>query len=63
MIDYARKLSGNTKPRKRNEFAFDQAVTDVSGVEARLLMALKKKAPTKNRETEEKRLASKSLQK
>ena len=51
-LQFVRKLSGSTKPSKRNEFVFDQAVIDVSNVASKLLTALETNAPPKNREAE-----------
>lgn len=51
-LQFVRKLSGSTNPSKRNESVFNQAVTDVSRVAARLLTALETNAPAKNREVE-----------
>jgi hypothetical protein len=51
-LQFVRKLSGSTKPSKRNESAFNQAVIEVTGVAEILLLALETTAPPKNREVE-----------
>jgi hypothetical protein len=51
-LQFVRKLSGSTKPSKRNEQVFNQAVTDVTCVAEVLLQALETNAPPKNREIE-----------
>lgn len=51
-LQYVRKISGQTKPSKANEAAFDRAVDEVAAATARLLDGLVSNAPPKNREVE-----------
>ena len=51
-VQYARKVSGFTKPSQANEQAFEQAVDEVAAATARLLDALVTNAPPKDREVE-----------
>ena len=54
-VQYARKVSGFTKPSQANEQAFEQAVDEVAAATARLLNALVTTAPPKDREVEAER--------
>lgn len=51
-LQFVRKISGSTKPSKANEKPFDEAVTGIAAISARLLAALETSAPPKNREEE-----------
>lgn len=51
-LQFVRKLSGSTKPSRRNESAFNKAVIDVARVAELLLQTLETNAPPKNRELE-----------
>jgi hypothetical protein len=51
-LQYVRKISGFNKPSQANEEAFEQAVTEVTEVSARLLDHLVTTAPPKDREVE-----------
>jgi hypothetical protein len=51
-LQYVRKISGFTKPSQANQPAFDEAVSAVAAVSARLLEQLTTAAPPKNRELE-----------
>jgi len=51
-LQYVRKISGYTKPSQANQAAFDEAVSAVAAVSARLLEQLTTAAPPKNRELE-----------
>lgn len=51
-LQFVRKISGFTKPSKANEKLFQDAVDEISGVSARLLLSLETNAPPKNREEE-----------
>ena len=48
-LQFVRKISGFTNPSKANETAFLEAVAEVAGVSARLLVSLDTNAPPKNR--------------
>jgi hypothetical protein len=51
-LQFVRKLSGTTKPSRRNEAAFTQAVDDVAAAAAQLLASLEIQAPPRSREVE-----------
>jgi hypothetical protein len=51
-LQFVRKISGFNKPSQANEAAFEQAVTEVAEVSARLLQSLDTNSPPKNREEE-----------
>jgi len=51
-LQFVRKISGFTKPSKRNEAAFVSAVDDVARIARRLLTALESNAPPRNRDEE-----------
>lgn len=49
-LQFVRKLSGSTRPSKRNEVAFDRAVTQVSAAVHELVASLETSQPPRNRE-------------
>lgn len=51
-LQFVRKLSGSTKPSKRNQPAFDRAVEGVTAVVQELLTTLETAQPPRNREQE-----------
>jgi hypothetical protein len=51
-LQYARKISGFSKPSKANEAAFNAAVDEISAASARLLALLQGGGTPKNREAE-----------
>jgi hypothetical protein len=51
-LQFVRKLSGTTKPSRRNEAAFNRAVDDVTAAAAQLLASLEVQAPPRSREVE-----------
>ncbi|HSJ23782.1 MAG TPA: DUF2277 domain-containing protein [Longimicrobiales bacterium] len=51
-LQFVRKLSGTTKPARRNEEAFDRAVDEVAVAARRLLTSLETSAPPRSREVE-----------
>ena len=51
-LQFVRKLSGSTRPSKRNAAAFDRAVDEVAASVHRLLGALETDSPPRNREEE-----------
>ena len=51
-LQFVRKLAGTTKPAKRNEAAFNQAVDRIADVVHDLLHAMETTQPPKNREEE-----------
>lgn len=48
-LQFVRKISGFTNSSKANDTAFLEAVKEVAGVSARLLLSLATNAPPKNR--------------
>ena len=51
-LQFARKLSGFTKPSKANEVAFNRAVDQVTRAAEELLQSLVTNAPPRDREAE-----------
>jgi len=51
-LQFVRKLSGTTKPSKRNEAAFDRAVHSIAACARDLLQSLETSHPPRNREEE-----------
>jgi hypothetical protein len=51
-LQFVRKLSGTTRPSKRNEEAFERAVEEVTAAARRLLASLETSAPPRDREDE-----------
>ncbi len=49
-LQFVRKLSGTTKPSKRNEAAFERAVDSIATCARELLDALETSQPLRNRE-------------
>ncbi|ASY60194.1 DUF2277 domain-containing protein [Sinorhizobium sp. CCBAU 05631] len=51
-LQFVRKLSGTTKPSKRNEAAFERAVSSIAACASELLETLETSQPPRNREDE-----------
>ncbi|NRQ17270.1 DUF2277 domain-containing protein [Ensifer sesbaniae] len=51
-LQFVRKLSGTTKPSKRNESAFEHAVNSIAACARELLDSLETSQPPRNREEE-----------
>ena len=51
-LQFVRKLSGTTRPAKRNAAAFTQAVDRIADAAAELLQSLETNQPPRNREVE-----------
>jgi hypothetical protein len=51
-LQFVRKLSGTTRPSRRNQAAFDHAVDEVFAAASRLLATLESPAPPRDREEE-----------
>lgn len=51
-LQFVRKLSGTTKPAKRNEAAFGRAVHSIAACARELLDSLESSQPPRNREEE-----------
>ena len=61
-IQFVRKLSGSTRPSKKNEAAFDQAVEEIIVTTKTLLSSLVTSAPPKDRETEAQKARARAAQ-
>ncbi|MEZ4269477.1 MAG: DUF2277 domain-containing protein [Myxococcota bacterium] len=51
-LQFVRKISGSTRPSKRNQEAFDEAVEAIQSIARTLIDRLETQAPPKNREVE-----------
>lgn len=51
-LQFVRKLSGTTKPAKRNEVAFERAVASIAACARELLDSLETSQPPRDREEE-----------
>lgn len=51
-LQFVRKVSGSTRPSKRNAVAFDRAVNEVASAVHHLLLSLETSSPPKNRDVE-----------
>ena len=51
-LQYVRKISGSTRPSKRNEAAFEQAVERIAAATRDLVDSLETGQPPRNREVE-----------
>lgn len=51
-VQFVRKLSGTTKPSKRNQAAFERAVNSIAACARELLDTLDTSQPPRNREEE-----------
>ena len=51
-LQFVRKISGFTRPSKKNEAPFQSAVEEIAEISARLLKALETAAPARNRAEE-----------
>ncbi len=54
-LQYVRKVSGQQKPSRANEAAYEQAVTAIAHVTERLLADLVTSAPPRDRKVEDER--------
>lgn len=59
-LQFVRKLSGTTKPAKRNEAAFDRAVSSIAKSARELLDSLETSQAPRNREEEAAKARAKS---
>ncbi|SCW87496.1 hypothetical protein SAMN02927900_05957 [Rhizobium mongolense subsp. loessense] len=60
-LQFVRKLSGTTKPSKRNEAAFDRAVASIAACARELLVSLETSQQPRNREEEAAKARARSL--
>jgi hypothetical protein len=61
-LQFVRKLSGTTRPSRRNEEAFNRAVDEVADAARRLLASLEISAPPRDREVELRKARERSRQ-
>ena len=59
-LQFVRKVSGETRPSRANEAAFNQAVEEVAGAAGRLIRSLQTRAPARNREEEARKARERS---
>ncbi len=59
-LQFVRKISGSTRPSKRNEAAFDLAVTRVAAAVHELMAAMESDQPARNREADAEKARQKS---
>lgn len=60
-LQFVRKISGSTRPSKRNEAVFDQAVKDISANVHKLLEAMETTQLPRNREEEAAKARARTL--
>ena len=60
-LQFVRKLSGTTRPAKRNEAAFDRAVSSIAACARELLESLETSQPPRNREEEAAKARARSM--
>lgn len=61
-LQFARKISGFTKPSKANEDTFNRAIEEVSAAARRLMDSLVTNAPPRDREVEAERARARSAE-
>ena len=60
-LQFVRKISGSTKPSKRNEEAFDRAVDAISATVRELIGSMETTQPPKNREEEAEKARARAI--
>lgn len=60
-LQFVRKVTGTTRPARRNEAAFDHAVERIAATTAELLAALETNQPPRNREVEAAKARERSM--
>ena len=60
-LQFERKISGSTKPSKRNEEAFDRAVDSITASVRELIDSMETTQPPKNREEEAAKARARTL--
>ncbi len=60
-LQFVRKLSGTTKPSKRNETAFEHAIVSIAACARELLNSLETSHPPHSREEEASKACAKNL--
>jgi hypothetical protein len=61
-LQFVRKLSGTTRPSRRNEDAFNRAVDEVTAAARRLIASLETTAPPRDRDEEMRKARERSRQ-
>ena len=61
-LQFVRKLSGTTRPSRRNEEAFNRAVDEVTAAARRLITSLETTAPPRDRDEEMRKARERSRQ-
>ena len=61
-LQFVRKLSGTTRPSRRNEEAFNRAVDEVTDAARRLIASLEIHAPPRDRDEEMRKARERSRQ-
>jgi len=61
-LQFVRKLSGTTRPSRRNEDAFNRAVDEVTAAARRLITSLETTAPPRDRDEEMRKARERSRQ-
>lgn len=59
-LQFVRKLSGTTRPSKRNEAAFDHAVSSIAECARELLLSMETSQQPRNREVEAAKVRAKN---
>ncbi|MBU2404750.1 MAG: DUF2277 domain-containing protein [Alphaproteobacteria bacterium] len=60
-LQFVRKVSGSTRPSKRNKEAFERAVAEIAGSVRELLGSMETAQPPKNREEEAARARARTM--
>ena len=60
-LQFVRKISGSTKPSKRNEEAFDRAVDSITASVREVIDSMETTQPPKNREAEAAKARARTL--
>jgi hypothetical protein len=60
-LQFVRKLSGDNKPSRANEAAFNRAVNEVTDAAERLIRSLKTSAPPRNRDEEARKAKARAV--
>jgi hypothetical protein len=60
-LQFVRKLSGDNKPSRANEAAFNRAVDEVTDAAERLIRSLKTSAPPRNRDEEARKAKARAV--
>ncbi len=61
-LQYVRKVSGTTKPSRKNQAAFDSAVDAIAAITGVLIGSLETEAPPKDRDEEKMKAKARAAQ-